>query len=259
MIRDNALQILRTQISREECWIHVRNLKINNKNTDLYKNNTSHSNFTHPDYLQYMSSQANIGWTGTQEVSISAGSYECHWFTLALVKGETPRDTPLQEGAPAELPRVSFREAKILALLRLSHSRRKEDHAAALEVRTSFCSLCDTQSWSSKRSHYFTCLKKQRGLITVPIPLSLYLEFSFPMHAGQGQTSQRKETLELELRVETGLRRFEVIASGTVVLSPLWLTVKQCCLPVHSTGTWLQQRGVSAQAEIGKPGELLRG
>lgn len=73
MIRDlsgNAVKTLRAQISRQKCYIQVRNFKINNNDANLYKNNTSYSNFPLPDYLQYTSSQANVGRTGTQEVSI---------------------------------------------------------------------------------------------------------------------------------------------------------------------------------------------
>jgi len=80
MIRDhccNAVQTLRTQISREKCYIQARNFKINNNDTNLYKNNTSYSSFTLLDYLQCTSSQTSMGWTGTQEVSIQARSYGC--------------------------------------------------------------------------------------------------------------------------------------------------------------------------------------
>lgn len=66
---------------------------------------------------------------------------------------------------------------------------------------------------------------KQRHLIIVSIPLALYSEFLFPMHAGhRHQKSQRKETRELKQGVETRVRRGGVnslFTPGTAVLSQM--------------------------------------
>lgn len=51
---------------------------------------------------------------------------------MALIKGKTTSDTPLQEGAPTELPKVFFRDPGIDEIK--SHSRRKEDHVMALKA-----------------------------------------------------------------------------------------------------------------------------
>lgn len=56
---------------------------------------------------------------------------------------------------------------------------------------------------------------KQRGLIIVSIPLALYSEFLFPVHAGhRHQESQRKETRELKQGLELEGEELESTASS---------------------------------------------
>lgn len=142
----------------QTCKIQVRNFKIKSNETNLHKNSTFYIDFTQADYLQYISSQANIGWTGTWRVFISATWYRYDSFIVALIKGKAASDTPLQEGAPTELSRVFLRSQNPGTDEIKSHSGRKEDHVMALEAQTSLCSLQHTQCWSLKCTHYFTCL-----------------------------------------------------------------------------------------------------